>query len=102
MPLIVTVHYPFHPLYKHSLKPTVWPRRSDGTATVCHPDGKPLKIPLWMLQTEAAQLHLKEQPEIPFNARLTLEETLRECSTVKANDSQEHHHATSHPRPRTD
>jgi hypothetical protein len=29
--------------------------------TVRHPDGKTLKVPLWMLEPAAATLHLRDQ-----------------------------------------
>jgi len=56
MPSTVTVHYPFHPLHKRCLDVVAWPRQAANAATVQHPDGKTLKIPLWMLQPEAARL----------------------------------------------
>ena len=49
----VTVHYPFHPLHDRRLEIVSWPRRIHKAVTVRHPDGKSLKIPLWMRQPDA-------------------------------------------------
>ena len=59
MPSTVTVHYPFHPLHNCCLGVIAWPRRATGAATVQHPDGKPLKIPVWMLQPDASKFSAK-------------------------------------------
>ena len=61
MPSTSTVHYPFHPLHNRSLDVIACPHRATGAVTVRHPDGKTLKIPLWMLQPEAAQFQLSER-----------------------------------------
>ena len=58
MPSTVTVHYPFHPLHDRRLEVLAWPRQAHNAVTVKHPDGQSLKIPLWMLQPEAADVRL--------------------------------------------
>src|SRR5215475_1121286 len=68
MPSTVTVHYPFHPLINRCLKLITWPRHPANAATVEHPDGKTLKIPLWMLQPDAARFHLCERVELSSSA----------------------------------
>ena len=80
MPSTVTVHYPFHPLHNCCLGVIAWPRRATGAATVQHPDGKPLKIPLWMLQPDAARLCLSEQAELAASALLALVDVIQVCS----------------------
>ncbi|MGC1951638.1 MAG: hypothetical protein WA970_03455, partial [Gammaproteobacteria bacterium] len=54
MPSTVTVRYPFHPLHNRCLDVVAWPRQATRAVSVRHPDGKTLKIPLWMLQPDAA------------------------------------------------
>jgi hypothetical protein len=58
MPSAVTVHYPFHPHHRRCLEVLAWPRNACGAATVVDPGGKTLKIPLWMLEPEAARYRL--------------------------------------------
>jgi hypothetical protein len=100
MPSTVTVHYPFHPLHKCCLDVVAWPRHAANAATVQHPDGKTLKIPLWMLQPEAARFALAEQPELSANALLALVDVMQTCSKVSATKQPEHCHAASHTRSR--
>ena len=68
MPSTVTVWYPFHPLTSCSLEVLAWPRHPANAATIRHPDGNPVKVPLWMLQPEAACLHLSEYVVLSFGA----------------------------------
>jgi len=58
MPSTVTVHYSFHPLHNHCLDVVAWPRQTHQAVTVQHTDGQSLKIPLWMLQPDAANIRL--------------------------------------------
>ncbi len=80
MPSTVTVHYPFHPLHNRRLDVVAWPRQVNNAVTVKHPDGQPLKIPLWMLQPEAAGSRLSEQIELDASALLALVDVLHACS----------------------
>jgi hypothetical protein len=100
MPSTVTVYYPFHPLNNRSLEVIAWPRRSAMAATVQHPDGNAVKIPLWMLQPEAARFHLSEQVELSSSALRALVDllTLHSCSKVNTHNHQEQTHAASHVR----
>jgi len=100
MPSTVTVHYPFHPLHNRCLGVIAWPRRSTGSATVQHPDGKPLKIPLWMLQPDAAHFCLSDQVELCAGALLALVDVVQVCSKVTATKQPEQSHAASHSRSR--
>ncbi|MFT5115344.1 MAG: hypothetical protein ACI8P9_004692 [Parasphingorhabdus sp.] len=97
MPSTVTVHYPFHPLVHQHLKVISWPRNSTGATTVQHPDGNTIKIPVWMLQSEAAQFHQQSGIEFPGGVLLSLVELLIShlCSTVKPDIHPEQANATS-------
>ena len=86
MPSTVTVHYPFHPLHNRSLDVIAWPRRVTGAATVQHPDGKPLKIPLWMLQPDVAQFSLSGQAVLSASALLALADMIQVCSKVGSDE----------------
>ena len=44
--------------------------------TVKHADGQSLKIPLWMLQPDAADFRLREQVELPASVLLALVDRL--------------------------
>ena len=67
-PAAVTVYYPFHPLVNHTLEVITWPRKPAYAVTVKHPDGNAVKIPLWMLQPDAAHFHLSGQIELSNSA----------------------------------
>ena len=89
MPSTVTVYYPFHPLAHHHLQVISWPRHKTGATTVQHPDGTTIKIPLWMLQPEAAQFELQSQIELSSTALLSLIDLLPSHSSPKVDsDSQ--------------
>jgi hypothetical protein len=85
MPPTVTVHYPFHPLVHHQLKVIRWPRLNSGATTVLHPDGNTIKIPLWMLQPEAAQFERQLRIELSRIALLSLVDLLASASSTKVN-----------------
>ncbi len=61
MPSTVTVYYPFHPLAIRRLEVITWPRRQSTAVTIQHPDGTAAKIPLWMVQPEAARFQVGGQ-----------------------------------------
>ncbi|MDA1371752.1 MAG: hypothetical protein O2971_13465 [Proteobacteria bacterium] len=96
MPSTVTVYYPFHPLYHHCLKVLQWPRPTGNTATVARPDGKALKIPLWMLDVNAKQYQLSQQATLPAEALNALVDLLQ-SSTVTTTQQQEQPHAADYP-----
>jgi len=100
MPSTVTVHYSFHPLHKRCLDVVAWPRQAANAVTVQHPDGKTLKIPLWMLQPEAARFVLSEQPELAASGLLALVDVVQVCSMVTVSNQPEQSHAASHTRSR--
>ena len=55
------VLYPFHPLHGASLQLIRRPKRGDGAVTVLDSNGRRLKIPTWMLSSEAADARIAEQ-----------------------------------------
>ncbi len=65
---------------------------------VQHPDGEAMKIPLWMLQPEAARFHLSEQIDLSSCALRALVDllTLHSSTKVKSEKHQEPTHAASH------
>ncbi len=89
MALDTTVHYPFHPLYNKTLKVIAWPKIQDGSATVELPNGKTLKIPIWMLEVDAAKIKIVDQPIFPLPNLVTLLDLIRlnnftlDCSIPK-------------------
>ena len=52
----VQVFYPFHPLHGATLQVVRRPKRGDGAVSVIDPTGKRLKIPVWMLLPECAEI----------------------------------------------
>ena len=74
----VTVHYRFHPLCGRELEIISTPRSADGGAVmVADPTGRRLKIPCWMLSTEAGELGLTAQAVVGVRALLNLAELLK-------------------------
>src|SRR5690606_1115667 len=72
MPSAVTVYYPFHPLADRRLKVIAWPRKPATAATVEHPDGSTIKIPVWMLESDAAHFALSKQTFLSLHALAAL------------------------------
>ena len=98
MPSTVTVHYRFHPLVNHTLAVVSWPRRPDLPVTVLHPDGTAMKVPLWMLQAQAAQLTVCKRALLPASALLRVIELLlaHASSTAGAQRPAETEHEADH------
>ena len=96
-PAAVTVYYPFHPLVNHTLEVITWPRKPAHAVTVKHPDGNAVKIPLWMLQLDAASFHLSEQIKLSTNALSALVDllSLHASTIVKVKPHQEQTHAAT-------
>jgi len=68
----VQVLYPFHPLHGKSLQLIRRPKREDGAVTVLDPNGRRLKIPIWMLSAEAAEATIAEQAYLSEHALQSL------------------------------
>ena len=68
----VQVFYPFHPLHGATLQILRRPKRGDGTVCVIDPSGRRLKIPVWMLSRECAEMTISERPYLSREALLSL------------------------------
>ena len=78
----VQVFYPFHPLQASTLKILRRPKRGDGAVSVIDPVGRRLKIPVWMLLPECAEIRITEQPHLSNEALLSLAALV--CSQLNA------------------
>jgi hypothetical protein len=68
----VQVFYPFHPLHGATLRILRKPKRGDGAVCVMDPGGRRLKIPVWMLLRECAEIMISERPHLGREALLSL------------------------------
>ncbi len=60
----VQVFHPFHPLHGVTLRIVRRPKRGDGAVCVMDPAGRRLKIPVWMLLPECAEITISQQPHL--------------------------------------
>ena len=68
----VQVFYPFHPLRGATLEILRSPKRGDGAVCVMDPAGRRLKIPVWMLLPECAEIKISQRPHLGKEALLFL------------------------------
>jgi hypothetical protein len=68
----VQVFYPFHPLHGVTLRIIRRPERGDGAVCVMDPAGRRLKIPIWMLLPECAEITISQRPHLSKQALLSL------------------------------
>ena len=68
----VQVLYPFHPLHGATLRILRRPERGDGAVCVIDPSGRRLKVPVWMLSRECAEMTISERPYLSKEALLSL------------------------------
>ena len=68
----VQVFYPFHPLHGVLLQIVRKPKRGDGAVSIIEPKGRRLKIPVWMLLPECAEIRIAERPRLSKEALLSL------------------------------
>jgi hypothetical protein len=68
----VQVFYPFHPLHGATLQILRRPKRGDGAVCVMDPGGRRLKIPVWMLLRESAEIMISERAHLGKEALLSL------------------------------
>ena len=68
----VEVFYPFHPLHGATLQILRRAKRGDGAVSTIDPTGRRLKIPVWMLLPECAEIKITEQPRLSKEALLSL------------------------------
>ena len=73
----VTVFYPFHPLRGSTLQIQRRPKRADGAVSVVDSGGKRLKIPMWMLSPDSAEIRISDQVVLSKEALLSLSSLLR-------------------------
>ena len=72
----VQVLYPFHPLHGITLQLVRRPKRGDGVVTVLDAVGKRLKIPVWMLLPDCADIQVAETPNLNKEALVGLADLL--------------------------
>ena len=68
----VQVFYSFHPLRGATLQVIRRPKRGDGAVAVMDPTGRRLKIPVWMLSPDSAEMKITEKPHLSKDALLCL------------------------------
>jgi hypothetical protein len=68
----VQVFYQFHPLHGSTLRVVRRPKQGDGAVSVSDPAGRRLKIPLWMLLPNSAEMKIAHQPLLSKEALLSL------------------------------
>jgi len=68
----VQVFYQFHPLHGSTLRVVRRPKQGDGAVSVSDPAGRRLKIPLWMLLPNSAEMKVAQQPLLSKEALLSL------------------------------
>jgi len=68
----VQVFYRFHPLHSATLQVVRRPKRVDGAVSVIDPTGRRLKIPVWMLLPDCADIKITERPHLSKEALLSL------------------------------
>lgn len=68
----VQVFYPFHPLHGATLQILRRPKRGDGAVCVIDPACRRLKIPVWMLSQDYADVKITERPHLSKEALLSL------------------------------
>ena len=68
----VQVFYRFHPLHSATLQVVRRPKRGDGAVSVIDPTGRRLKIPVWMLLQDCADIKITERPHLSKEALLSL------------------------------
>jgi len=68
----VQVFYPFHPLHGATLQIVRKPKRGDGAVSIIESTGRRLKIPVWMLLPECAEIKISERPRLSKEALLSL------------------------------
>src|SRR5207245_8962244 len=68
----VQVFYPFHPLHGATLQIVREPKRGDGAVSIIDSTGRRLKIPVWMLVPDSAEIKLAERRRLSTEAPLSV------------------------------
>jgi hypothetical protein len=97
----VQVFYPFHPFNGVILQVIRRPKRGHGAVSVIDPTGRRLKIPVWMLSSDCAEIKTTERPHLSKEAVLSLASALRRISSRardigRAQTKSREHSADSH------
>ena len=82
----VQVFYPFHPLHGTTLQIVRRQKRGDGAVSVVDPTAKRLKIPVWMLLPECAEINITELPSLNKKALLSLASLLSTLHNAEHDD----------------
>ena len=82
----VQVFYPFHPLHGTTLQIVRRQKRGDGAVSVVDPTAKRLKIPVWMLLPECAEIKIADRPSLSKRALLSLASLLSTPLDAKHHD----------------
>ncbi len=82
----ITVQYPFHPFYGKELVVIRGTRSIDGAITISDPQGKHLKIPVWMTTPDAKHYYISKESIINVSALISLSGLLkRKTYVIKSN-----------------
>ena len=68
----VQVFYPFHPLCGVNLQVIRRPKRGDGAVSVLDLAGRRLKIPLWMLSPDCAEIKVSDKAHLSKGSLIEL------------------------------
>jgi hypothetical protein len=82
----VQVFYPFHPFHGATLQIVRRPKRGDGAVSIIDQTGRRLKIPVWMLLPECAEIKIGERPRLSKEALLSLTSLLSTPHNPKNHD----------------
>ena len=82
----VQVFYPFHPLHNCNLPIVRRPKRGDGAVSVIDPTGRRLKIPLWMLSRDSAEMKIVERAHLSRGALLSLTSLVSSPLNIQGRD----------------
>jgi hypothetical protein len=82
----VQVFYPFHPLHGATLQIVRRPKRGDGAVSIIDQTGRRLKIPVWMLLPECAEIKIQERPRLSKEALLSITSLLSTPHNPKSHD----------------
>jgi hypothetical protein len=83
----VQVFYPFHPLHGYRLQVLRSFKRNGGAVSVTDTFGKRLKIPVWMLLPEAANISITEQAYLRRDSLLSLSSLLKQLIATENHDT---------------
>ena len=83
----IRVFYSFHPLHGYSLRVTRRPKRGDGAVSVIDPAGRRLKIPVWMVCADAADITVSDQAHLSGEALLKLVSLIAKPTVAGSHDN---------------